>query len=262
MFVLSFVFSLNFRIHYLEEQLRDMELQADDRRKQEEKRFKEAVSRHEREKSYECEQYISRAYTLQQELLEARDETRRTMSLADRRLQEKQKLEEQLQAKTEATEEQQAELNRLKDLSRRHRDEEIANQRVMDVLTQELDELRQRDFGTSSQRNNFSATSERYSKLVAELKQELKGVKLENQELKEQAEELRGELLTTRLEEGRSLLNQQATSLAEEMGSLNEEQVSTFVLFDKLFLNCLLTLLFPLMLPITQFCLVVSYIVI
>lgn len=180
------------RIHSLEEQLRDIELQTDERRKEEERRFKEAVARHEREKSYECEQYINRVYTLQQELLEARDDTRKCQVALERAVSERSKLETIIRAKEEEMESLQDQLERMKDMSKRHRDEEIANGRVIDVLNQELDELRSNSL--NNQRNSKSLTngtsnnSGYDSKLVHELESELRKVRRENEDLRENNE--------------------------------------------------------------------------
>jgi Rab11 family-interacting protein 3/4 len=179
-------------------------------------------------KSLEYEQFMIRADGLQQEVKDARDEGRKYQALAERRQLEKVELEALVRDKQEEIDRLDDELFKLKELAKRHRDEEIANSRVIDVLNQELDELRRREFGSCIKRNSINLTSEQNSKLVVELEHELKKAKYTIRELKEQSEELRAELLTTRLEEGRSLLKEgQATSLADEMGSLTEDQLRT-----------------------------------
>lgn len=81
-------------------------------------------------------------------------------------------------------------LERLKELSKRHRDEEIANGRVIDVLNQELDELRSNSL--NNHRNNFNQISPVIdnSKLVIELEQQLKRARVEIEELREANEGL------------------------------------------------------------------------
>ncbi|KAI1283022.1 Rab11 family-interacting protein 4A [Halotydeus destructor] len=217
--------SLLSKIHTLEEQLRDIEVQSDDRRKDEEKRFKDAISRTEREKSFEVEQYIGRVYALQQELLEARDETRRTQAQLERKSSEKFEVESLLREKADELELLRDEVERLQEHSKRRRDEEIANVKVINVLNQELEEMRQHDFGHNNKSRHSTSSVHYDDKLVHQLEQELRKLKVENSELKEANEELQATLLTSRLEEGRTLLKDQVASLAQEMGSLTEDQL-------------------------------------
>lgn len=155
------------------------------------------MQRTERDKSFEVEQYINRVYALQQELLESRDETRKQVALLEKSVNCRLELEEAISLKTEEIEQLKEEIAKLKEGSRRHRDEATANARVIDVLNQELDELRRANltgsrFGsrTSVDNNNL---------LIAEMDFELKSLKSQVRDLKETNEELTAQLLTTRL---------------------------------------------------------------
>jgi Rab11 family-interacting protein 3/4 len=209
------------KIHALEEQLRDIELQSEERKREDDKRFKDAMARHDREKSYECEQYINRIYSLQQELLESRDESRKYQVAIEKIKYDKNELEEVVNQKGEEILALQEEVTKLKEFTRRHRDEEIANERVIDVLNQELDEMRRVESWRRS-----SAQDLREMRIVNELDEELQKLKAENRGLREANEELQAQLLNSRLEEGRSLLREgQPASLAHELDDLTLEQL-------------------------------------
>lgn len=61
---------------------------------------------------------------------------------------------------------------------------------------------------------------------LEELHEELDELRQTNRVLYEQNEELKATVMTRGIEEGRSLLNDAANSLAHELGQMNERQVS------------------------------------
>jgi Rab11 family-interacting protein 3/4 len=216
----------------LEEQLREIELQSEDRREEEQRRYKDVMARHEREKSQESEQYINRIYGLQQELLEAKDESRKYQNIIERLKSIKIDLEEQLQEKTVEIDSLRVEVNKLRDVVRRHQDEENVNNRLIEVLNQELTDIRKPQLFESKKRT-MSSSDDIDVLINSEMEKELKQLKDENLALREANEELSALLLNNRLEEGRILLKEGevASSLASEMSNLNLDQVFLYLIF-------------------------------
>jgi len=210
----------------LEEQLREIEIQSEDRREEEQRRYKDAMARLEREKSQECEQYISRIYALQQELIEAKDESRKYQNVIERLKTVRTDLEEQLQERTAEIDGLRLEVNKLRELIRRHQDEENVNSRLIEVLNKELTDIRKPQLFESKKRT-MSSSDDIDMCINSEMEKELKQLKDENIALREANEELSALLLNNRLEEGRILLKEGevVSSLATELGNLNLDQV-------------------------------------
>jgi Rab11 family-interacting protein 3/4 len=230
--IITITIIINIRIHSLEEQLREIELQSEDRREEEQRRYKDVMARHEREKSQESEQYINRIYGLQQELLEAKDESRKYQNIIERLKSIKIDLEEQLQEKTVEIDSLRVEVNKLRDVVRRHQDEENVNNRLIEVLNQELTDIRKPQLFESKKRT-MSSSDDIDVLINSEMEKELKQLKDENLALREANEELSALLLNNRLEEGRILLKEGevASSLASEMSNLNLDQVFLYLIF-------------------------------
>ncbi|RWS14899.1 rab11 family-interacting protein 4A-like protein, partial [Dinothrombium tinctorium] len=214
------------KIHALEEHLRDIEVQNEDRRLQEERRFKEAMARHEREKSFECEQYITRVYNLQQEVLEFKDDLRKQQIVIEKLKSEKYELLQQLSQKTDEIESLKEEILYLKEKTKRHQDEESANSIVIDVLNQELDELRKVQ-NKETTKNCSSVSEMRELQIYCEMEQEIRKLREENRAYRETNEELQAQLLNNHLEEGRSLIKagEKVSSLANELSNFTVDQL-------------------------------------
>ena len=227
------------KVHMLEEQLRDIEIQTEERRKEEEKRIKENMNRNLRDKSYEVEQYMNRVYSLQQELLETKEELRKYQILSERLKQERSELDSVINGQTDEIDSLKEEITELKDVVQRSRNHDMSNGKVIEVLNNEIEEMRSRNHGhrdsvisttshvTSlcSRSNSLADTKELR---IYELENMVGQLREENKSLKESNEELQALLLNSSLEEGRSLLKEgerTMASLADELVSLNEEQV-------------------------------------
>lgn len=207
--------------------MRDIELQSEERRSEEERRYKDVMARHEREKSQECEQYLNRIYSLQQELVEAKDETRRYQCMAERLQSIKTELEEQINDKTVEIDGLRLEVNKLRDAVRKYEDKETVNCRLIEVLNQELTDVKRPQL-LETKKRTISSTEDIGLSYSCELERQLKELKDENIALREANEELSALLLNNRLEQGRNLLkeNEMASSLASELGNFNTDQVS------------------------------------
>lgn len=213
------------KVHHLEEQIRDIEVQSEERRKEDEKRLRDSMARLDREKSSENEKYLNRIYNLQQELFDAKIDARKFQNIADKLRDEKDEMKELLCTKEEEIEHLKQEVLKLREVLRRCRDEEIVRERVCNVLQSELNDLKQ-------QRNHqIQSTDHQTEARLFELERTLSSLRIDNKSLKEANEELQAQLLSSRLEEGRCLIRngeRVTTSLADELVTLNEEQVSCY----------------------------------
>ena len=261
--------SLLSKVHLLEEQLRDIEVSNEDRRKDEERRLRETMCRLEREKSFESETHLGRIYSLQQELHEAKEEVRKTQLLMEKIKGERNELQDLLAMRMEEMESLKEELAKVKDSIRKHRDDDISSERIIQVLNQELSELKTNYAAIISSRGSFDASnsstssSSQMNAKVIEMSEALNRLRSENETLKETNEELQAQLLTSRIEEGKCLIRegQRVTnSLADELITLNEEQVrhlSKHALFNHSVTqqeDRLLLYLFPHFVPLTFCC--------
>ena len=213
-------------MHSLEEQLRELEFQSEERRQEDQRLYKDAMARQDREKSKDIEQYMNRIYTLQQELLEAKDESRKFQNVVERLKCDKKNLEEQLNEKSIEMESLLEEIATLKDVIKRYKNENCANNRIVDVLNQEITDLRSSQQLLESNSTLHSPKNDVEMSVLTEMEQELKRLKDENRGLRETNEELQAQLLNNNLEKGRLLVRDvEASSLANEIGNLNSEQV-------------------------------------
>ena len=189
------------------------------------------MARHEREKSQEIEQYLSRIYCLQQELVDAKDESRKYQNLIERLQSSKSQLEEQINDKSVEIEGLRLEVHKLREVVRKHEDEDSVNSRLIEVLNQELSDVKRPQLFETKKRT-FSSSDEIDSSYSSEIERQLKELKDENLALREANEELSALLLNNRLEQGRNLLRENeevATSLASELGNFNTDQVCHYL---------------------------------
>ncbi|CAG2104750.1 unnamed protein product [Medioppia subpectinata] len=216
------------KIHTLEEQLRDIEIQSDDRHNEEERRYKDVMARHDREKSQECDQYLNKIYGLQQELVDAKDESRKYQNIVERLQSVKSDLEDQLNDRTIEVDGLRLEVNKLREVVRKQEDEDNVNCRVIEALNQELLDMKAPKLFESKQRT-MSSSDDIDLLYNSEMDRQLKELKDENIALREANEELSALLLNNRLEEGRNLLKEGevVSSLASELGTFNSDQLRT-----------------------------------
>ena len=229
------------KVHMLEEQLRDIEIQAEERRMDEEKRMKDNMNRSLRDKSYEVDHYMNRVYTLQQELLETKDELRKYQGINERMKTERSELESVINGQADEIDSLKEEVSELKNAIQKSRCDEITNGKVIEVLNHEIEEMKNRNHGHPrsdsliSSASHVTSIASRSNSLadtkeirIYELETMVHQLREENKCLKESNEELQALMLNNSIEEGRSLLKEgerTMTSLADELVSLNEEQV-------------------------------------
>lgn len=101
--------------------------------------------------------------------------------------------------------------------------EKLAAEDLMVELGKEVERLR-------SESGPAMPTTSPETLRLEELHQELEDLRHLNKALVEQNEELQAVVLTRGVEEGRNLLNGTSNSLAQELGELNERQVTRFTI--------------------------------
>lgn len=97
--------------------------------------------------------------------------------------------------------------------------EKLSSEDLMIELSKEVDRLR-------SESGPAMPTTSSEAIRLEELHSELEELRHANKALIEQNEELQAIVLTRGVEEGRNLLNGTSNSLAQELGELNDRQVS------------------------------------
>lgn len=221
---LPFPFS---RISFLEEQIRDIELQSDERKGEDERRFKESMARLERDKSQELENYVNRIFGLQKELFEAKEEVKRHLQAIDNLHNTRSELESQITDKELEIESLNDEIAKLKEVVRKQNEECRANSTLIEALNSELSTSRATNEMRQMEHHRLQHESE-MSSINVELESQLRLLKEENRTLKDTNEELTAQLLNNHLNEGKSLLKEgeAISSLANEISDLNTEQVS------------------------------------
>lgn len=134
---------------------------------------------------------LSQVYGLQQELLEAREDSRRAFELAERRLDDNTELEVRLRTKFEEVDQLNEQISQVREDMKRHREQEIAQERVIYMMRLEIDEAR-RNLNVSGYE-----TEEREDdgeEMLLELEKQLEKAKTERSELKTLRGDLESEL--------------------------------------------------------------------
>lgn len=220
-------------MNFLEEHLRDIELQSEDKRKESEQRFRESMARLEREKAQELENYVNRVCALEKEKLEANEEIKRLQQSNERLQTAKDRLENELRHRNDEIITFKDEIKRLKEVIRtKNEQQQIIDPSIIEALNQlsvngEMDE-----HGDVIDTGN----DKEFENIHFELEKQIQYLKEENKNLKENNEELTAQLLNNHLIEGKSLLKEgeAISSLANEISDLNIEQVKKNIVWLKI----------------------------
>ncbi|GIY69963.1 rab11 family-interacting protein 4 [Caerostris darwini] len=218
--------ALQNKIHSLEEQLRELEIRSEERIETEQQKFKEIMTRCERESKQEVEQYATKLFSLQKEYMEMSEESLKLKTLIEKLRQEKQDLQHQLLECTTELLNLREDHMRLQEGIRREREEfqieRTNNNKLLDELTKELDKHSEIQPESRLRSPSLLELPAQYR----ELQQELRKVKDENKLILETNEELNAQLLANSLQEGRTLVNQNtAISLADEFETLTKDEM-------------------------------------
>ena len=223
---------MNNRIHMLEEQVKDVEVKSDERVSDEQRKYKEILSRQEREKSEQMEYFTQRLQNLEKENELLKMENPRLRNEIDRLKIDKLALEDKL---TEVQVEYNAIMNENSDLKLKFdRERETAGQ-LLDELGKELGELRQYKIDTEMRprRDSHIQIHGKYQNLQVEVNRlkealtvEWNSISQENRGLQELNEDLNAQLLSRCITEGRNLTEgSQEKSLASELEHLTKTEL-------------------------------------
>ncbi|XP_059195520.1 rab11 family-interacting protein 4B isoform X2 [Centropristis striata] len=223
------------RVHELEEQLKDQETRAELNLQEELRRHRESYSKMERDKSTQIELLTNRVKQLEEENSE--------MSLSMSRLKSQtEKLDEEKQRMTDKLEDTSLRLKDEMDLYRKMMDKLRQNrqqfqkekedmQELIEDLRRELEHLQLFKLETERpgrSRSSSSGLADFNSRTrEVELEHEVKRLKQDNQKLREQNDELNGQILSLSLYEAKNLFATQtkAQSLAAEIENASRDQL-------------------------------------
>ncbi|XP_049900382.1 rab11 family-interacting protein 4B isoform X2 [Epinephelus moara] len=223
------------RVHELEEQLKDQETRAEQNLQEELRRHRESYNKMERDKNTQIELLTNRVKQLEEDNSE--------MSLSMCRLKSQtEKLDEEKQRMTDKLEDTSLRLKDEMDLYRKMMDklrqnrqqfqkEKDAMQELIEDLRRELEHLQlfkleaERPGRSRSSSSGLADFNSRTREV--ELEHEVKRLKQENQKLKEQNDDLNGQILSLSLYEAKTLFATQtkAQSLAAEIENASRDQL-------------------------------------
>ncbi|CAG5136677.1 unnamed protein product [Candidula unifasciata] len=216
------------KVHYLEEQLRDMEVRGDDRLSEERRKHQEYMARIERDKNEQMDYVTQRLHRMEKEYEALKDEAPRLHAEIAKLRTEKMDIQERLLEKQESYnvlyedhEKLRADYHKQEVLQKKERH---ATGQLLDEMGKELEELRRYkiEHEGRSPSGSISELPGRYR----DLQNEIHKLKEENRNLHDSNEELNAQLLNQCIGEGKSLIRpSQGQSLAEELEHLTKEEL-------------------------------------
>lgn len=232
---------LQTKYHMLEEQLRETELRAEERLVEEQKRYRELLSRVEREAELKNENCQIRIQTMEAESLALRDEIQRLRTQCDKQASELALNDDKLDASRFNLSIAQENLLEARAQEKRYLSDKNQSEQMIMELHKELEKIRteaQAVMASVKKPNGFhpqisssslsleSNTSSEFFRFD-EIQNELEEVKQQNRQLQETNEELQAMLLNKNIEEGRNLLNggTSMANLADELKEMGQNQV-------------------------------------
>ncbi|KAJ3615252.1 hypothetical protein NHX12_018820 [Muraenolepis orangiensis] len=223
------------RVHELEEQLKDQEARADHSMQEEVRRNREAFSKMERDKNTHIELLNNRVQQLEEDNNQMSSGMCRLKSQTEKLDEEKQRMTDKLEDTSLRLKDEMDLYRKMMDKLRQNRHqfqkEKEAMQELIEDLRRELEHLqlyrleteRPGGRGSTSGLADFTSRSRE-----VELEHEVKRLKQETLKLREQSEELNGQLLSLSLFEAKNLFATQsnkAQSLAAEIDNASRDQL-------------------------------------
>ncbi|XP_073735488.1 rab11 family-interacting protein 4 isoform X2 [Callorhinus ursinus] len=223
------------RVHELEEMVKDQETMAEQALEEEARRHREAYSKLEREKSTEIELLNTRVQQLEEENAELRTTVTRLKAQTEKLDEERQRMSDRLEDTSLRLKDETDLYKRMMDKLRQNRlefqREREATQELIEDLRKELEHLQMykldcerpgRGRSSSSSLGEFSARARE-----VELEHEVKRLKQENHKLRDQNDDLNGQILSLSLYEAKSLFATQtkAQSLAAEIDTASRDEL-------------------------------------
>ncbi|XP_023615274.1 rab11 family-interacting protein 4 isoform X1 [Myotis lucifugus] len=223
------------RVHELEEMVKDQETTAEQALEEEARRHREAYSKLERERSTEIELLHTRVQQLEEENTELRTTVTRLKSQTEKLDEERQRMSDRLEDTSLRLKDEMDLYKRMMDKLRQNRlefqKEREATQELIEDLRKELEHLQMykldcerpgRGRSASSGLGEFNARARE-----VELEHEIKRLKQENHKLRDQNDDLNGQILSLSLYEAKNLFATQtkAQSLASEIDTASRDEL-------------------------------------
>ncbi|XP_078082011.1 rab11 family-interacting protein 4B [Mustelus asterias] len=223
------------RIHAMEEQLKDQEMRAEEVYQEELRKHRELLNKLEREKNAEIEMLTARAQQLEDESNELKNTATRLKFQTEKLDEEHQQITYKLEDTSLRLKDEMDLYKKMMDKMRWNRHEFQKEREVMQELIEDLrKELEYLElFKLESERAGWgrnstcSAIEFSFRNKEMELEYEAKRLKQENLRLKEQNDDLNGQILSLSLYEAKSLFSTQtkAQSLAAEIDTATRDQL-------------------------------------
>ncbi|XP_070707837.1 rab11 family-interacting protein 3 isoform X1 [Pempheris klunzingeri] len=221
------------RANALEEQLKEQELQADELLQQDTRRHKEAMVKLERERGLELENLQARLQQLDEENSELRSCVPCLRANIERLEEEKRKLQDETESVTDRLQEETESRRKMADkLSHeRHQShkEKECTQELIEDLRKQLEHLQLYKLEAEAKRGRTpGAGLQEYQTRTreAELEQEIKRLKQDNRSLKEQNDELNGQIINLSIQGAKNLMSASfSDSLAAEINSVSRTEL-------------------------------------
>ncbi|KAB0362763.1 hypothetical protein FD754_006919, partial [Muntiacus muntjak] len=223
------------RVHELEEMVKDQETTAEQALEEEARRHREAYSKLERERGTEIELLTTRVQQLEEENTELRTTVTRLKSQTEKLDEERQRMSDRLEDTSLRLKDEMDLYKRMMDKLRHNRlefqKEREATQELIEDLRKELEHLQMykldcerpgRGRSSSSSLGEFNARARE-----VELEHEVKRLKQENHKLRDQNDDLNGQILSLSLYEAKNLFATQtkAQSLAAEIDTASRDEL-------------------------------------
>ncbi|XP_067353774.1 rab11 family-interacting protein 4B isoform X2 [Channa argus] len=223
------------RVNELEEQLKDQETRAEQNLQEGLRRHRETYSKMERDKNTQIELLTNRIKQLEEENSEMTFNMCRLKSQTEKLDEEKQRMTDKLEDTSLRLKDEMDLYRKMMDKLRQNRlqfqEEKEAMQELIEDLRRELEHLQlfkleaERPGRARSSSSSLSDFSSRTREV--ELEHETKRLKQENQKLREQNDDLNGQILSLSLHEAKNLIATQtkAQSLAAEIENASRDQL-------------------------------------
>uniref|UniRef100_A0A8C2WJG4 RAB11 family interacting protein 4 (class II) b n=1 Tax=Cyclopterus lumpus TaxID=8103 RepID=A0A8C2WJG4_CYCLU len=223
------------RVHELEEQLKDQETRAEQSLQEGLRRHRESYSKMERDKNTQIELLTNRVKQVEEENSEMGLSMCRLKSQTEKLDEEKQRMTDKLEDTSLRLRDEMDLYKKMMDKLRQNRQqfqkEKEAMQELIEDLRRELEHLQLFKLDaerTGRGRSSSSGLADFNSRTrEVELEHEVKRLKQENQKLREQNDELNGQILSLSLYEAKTLFATQtkAQSLAAEIENASRDQL-------------------------------------
>uniref|UniRef100_A0A8D0E8P7 RAB11 family interacting protein 4 n=1 Tax=Salvator merianae TaxID=96440 RepID=A0A8D0E8P7_SALMN len=222
------------RVHELEELLKDQETSAEQNLEEEVKRHREAYTKYEKEKTTEIELLNTRVQQLEEENCDLKTTVLRLKSQTEKLDEERQRMSDRLEDTSLRLKDEMDLYKRMMDKLRQNRlefnKEREATQELIEDLRKELEHLQlyKLECERPGRGRSTSSLSEFNAKTrEVEMEHEIKRLKQENQKLRDQNDDLNGQILSLSLYEAKNLFATQtkAQSLAAEIDSASRDEL-------------------------------------